>query len=779
MPRKRIVNKESIIGKLEYIGLDLDNIPKKFRESKVINFRPPKYIEGKQQYKQYKYIPIKEIEILLTPTNRLNSLQEKYKMAEPLAEYLDNKTEKNLLKHTTFLRMLNQVKISDIEKVEEEQEKLSEKIPFKVKFEGNYLWQIYYSEENKKYFMLVTIEDSDYSTFFYILKKQLEESEEQVFVPISGTEYSKKFYTKPEIEEIENCLWILTKDWPLIYEVTNSVGKYMMQIIGETNIYGKIKTQYRLIIKTPKQAIEIYRLLKLLFILQTDLPNYFEFRTSIGKTGEIEFYLKNKKIDYENIKDFIKEEYIEGETRKQEIALKIDKNHDKLEELKEIEKAQEAEYLEKEKQIATFLECKRTFLGKFKYYFKYGKKKKESKKGNIESSVNTKVKRKNKKEEYQDVPEEEIEKIKTSLIKKEKFKESYSIEELIAKYKDLEKVETNLRNINLDINAIKLKNKNVAKKIENATSFIDEIDKHKRSIFEFWKYSNKDEVSSLPEGEEEEVNVVKRIHTVFDYDEDFEQFGKNLDQIQRKKLTNKELDSIYVTTTNLLNLVNQIKTNSIVPKDLENNLKEMKKKEILEDTDEKEEEAVFGGIMQRSKIGNFSHRELPKNLIDILEITKTTKTLGYKLALENVLKNVKKAMGKITLLQDVTVYKAVINDTLNLNELQVFNLNPEKELEEALEQAFIQEKTKISFYRLDLKQGENAIGYTNSVFYNNQNKTLPIGMDLSTKMLIDFSKLDKDFKKTMILKVLKFEDEKDDFSRIKIKAIPLYEALEE
>ena len=99
--------------------------------------------------------------------------------------------------------------------------------------------------------------------------------------------------------------------------------------------------------------------------------------------------------------------------------------------------------------------------------------------------------------------------------------------------------------------------------------------------------------------------------------------------------------------------------------------------------------------------------------------------------------------------------------------------------EEALEQAFIQEKTKISFYRLDLKQGENAIGYTNSVFYNNQNKTLPIGMDLSTKMLIDFSKLDKDFKKTMILKVLKFEDEKDDFSRIKIKAIPLYEALEE
>ncbi len=63
----------------------------------------------------------------------------------------------------------------------------------------------------------------------------------------------------------------------------------------------------------------------------------------------------------------------------------------------------------------------------------------------------------------------------------------------------------------MDINAIKLKNKNMAKKIENATNFIEEIDNHKRSIFEFWKYSNKDEISVLPEGEEEEVGVIKKI----------------------------------------------------------------------------------------------------------------------------------------------------------------------------------------------------------------------------------------------------------------------------
>ena len=35
----------------------------------------------------------------------------------------------------------------------------------------------------------------------------------------------------------------------------------------------------------------------------------------------------------------------------------------------------------------------------------------------------------------------------------------------------------------MDINAIKLKNKNMAKKIENATKFIEEIDNHKKKYF--------------------------------------------------------------------------------------------------------------------------------------------------------------------------------------------------------------------------------------------------------------------------------------------------------
>ena len=83
---------------------------------------------------------------------------------------------------------------------------------------------------------------------------------------------------------------------------------------------------------------------------------------------------------------------------------------------------------------------------------------------------------------------------------------------------------------------LKLKNKNMQKKIENATNFIQEIDNHKRSIFEFWKYSNKDEVASLAEGEQEEVNIIKKVTKVFDYHQDLEEFGKYNGSSRKKSL---------------------------------------------------------------------------------------------------------------------------------------------------------------------------------------------------------------------------------------------------
>lgn len=762
MPKKAEDKNNSIKEKLEYIGLDLENIPEELKEYKPLEFRIPKFYEEKQ-YKQYRYIPVKDIQILLSPTNRLDEISEKYKQAKPLAQYLDGENEENILKYTTFLSMLKQFKIDEVEEIEKEQTSLSKKIPFKVKYENNYLWQIYYSENTNQYFMLVPTEDSDYSTFFFLIKKKLEKKKnEKIFVPIRNVEYSNKYLKKSEFEDIENYLWLFTKDWPLIYEVYDKRNKLSIHIVGETEVYHKIKSPYKIKLNTQEDANQLYKLLKAMFILQTELPHYFHFKTNINKNGELEFYLEDEKIEYIDIAEWISNQYHLGEEKQKVAENLIEENKLKLEKLKVEIAAQEIEYLAKEKQISTFLECKKSFFGKFKYYFKYSKKNNKNKVKKEENIDESKI----------EIQHEENE----ELPKKKRKKQNYTIEELVELYKVIELKENELKNVIMDINSLKLKNKNMQKKIENATAFIEEIDSHKKSIFEFWKYSNKDEMATLPEGEEEEVNIIKKITRVFDYEEDLENFGKKMDKIQRKNLSKDETDSVYITSTNLLEIINKIKINEFQPKDIETTLKEIKKEAIQEKAlSENEEFDIFGGIIQDStkvsKIKNKKHRELAKDKFNILEINKNTKQIGFKLSLEKIIANLKTAMNKVVVPEEIPVYKAIGEDNLDDRKINIFDINPEKEIQEAIKK----ENNKINFYKIELKEGSNAISYTNCIFYDNQNKTLPVGQDLSTKILVDISKLQLDLKNKTSFKMVEFENEKDDFSEINIKTVTVFE----
>lgn len=767
MPKK-IEKNASIEEKLEYLGLDLGKIPASLKKVEPLDFRIPKFYDEKQ-YRQYRYISIKDIQILLSPTNRLDEIGEKYKKASPLADYLDSKSEKNILKYTTFLNMLKKVKIEEIEKIEQEQANLGKRIPFKVKFEGNYLWQIYYSENTDKYFMLVPTEDANYATFFYLLKKQLEKRRTgKIFVPIRNVGYSQEYLKKSQFEDIENFLWLFTKDWPLVYEVYDKNNELSIQIVGETEVYEKIKSPYRIKLTNKEEATRFYKLIKAMFILQTELPHYFTFQTNIGKTGEIEFCFEDQKIEYSTIPEWINEECKIGKNLIQEVREVIKNNKRKLEKLKEEVALQEIEYLSKEKQITTFLECKKTFFGKFKYYFKYSKKKNRPEQQPISNAME---------EEMNDLAKVTV---KNEIVKRRKKKEvgekdNYTIEELIDIYKQFEKLEYIIKNIMMDLNSLKLKKKNMAKKIENATLFIEEIDSHKRSIFEFWKYSNKDAMASLPEGEEEEVNITRKITKVFDYEEDLEKFGKMMDKIQRRTLSKQETDSVYITSTNLIDILNRVKNNEVAPKDITASLRELKKEAVEEKAlMEKDEFDIFGGMAQDrskvSKIKNKKHREIPKDKFVILDINKGTKQIGYKLALEQVIENVKKALQKVTISEDLPVYKAIQEDLLDEKQINVFDINPEAEMKEAINQG----KSKISFYKINLKRGANAISFTNSIFYDNLNKTLPIGQDLSTKILVDVAKLPMDLKKKTSFKMVDLE-KGNDFSTITIKTIRVFE----
>lgn len=766
MPRKKKEIIEGISDKLEYLGLDLDKIPQNLKKFEPLEFRVSRFYDEKQ-YRQYRYIDVKDIQILLSPTNRLTDLNEKYQKARPLCEYLDNKNEENLIKHTTFLNMLRNVSIEEIENVENEQTKLNREIPFKVKFQGNYLWQIYYSENTDKYFMIVPTEDTDYSTFFYLLKRQIENKRVgKVFVPVSNVKYSNKYLKKSEFEDIENYLWLFTKDWPLIYEVYDKKNEMTVQIIGETNVYEKIKTTYKIQLNNEAEASEFYKLVKALFILQTEIPNYYNFETNINNEGKLEFYLDDQKIEYKHMVEFIREQYKIGLKRRKKVKSKIRAYNKRIKKLQELVATQEIEYLAKEKQISTFLECKKSFFGKVKYYFKYSKK---SNKG-----IKTEVEEEIVEENQQAEPVQTSEPTKREK-KRIPIKKIYTLEELITSYKELEELENQMKNLLMDINALKLKTKNLAKKIENASKYIEEIDSHKKSIFEFWKYSNKDEMDVLPEGEQEEVNVIKRIEKTFNYEDDLEEFGKKLDKIQRKNLTKEDTDSVYIATTNLVEVLNKIKTNNILPEEIEKSLKDLKAEaKELKSLDE-EEYDIFGNVIQDTtkirKINNKKHRELPKDKFNILEVNKNTKQIGFKLVLQSIIQNITKALEKGVIPESLPVYKAINENILNNKGINVFNINPENEMKEA-SMAY---GNNINLYKLHIKEGTKGIGFTNIIFYDNQNKTLPVGMDLSTKMIIDTSKLHLRMLDQKSFNIMSFDNEQDDFSDFEIKKVTVFD----
>lgn len=766
MPRKKKEIIEGISDKLEYLGLDLDKIPQNLKKFEPLEFRVSRFYDEKQ-YRQYRYVDVKDIQILLSPTNRLTDLNEKYQKARPLCEYLDNKNEENLIKHTTFLNMLKNVSIEEIENVENEQTKLNREIPFKVKFQGNYLWQIYYSENTDKYFMIVPTEDTDYSTFFYLLKRQIENKRVgKVLVPVSNVKYSNKYLKKSEFEDIENYLWLFTKDWPLIYEVYDKKNEMTVQIIGETNVYEKIKTTYKIQLNNEAEASEFYKLVKALFILQTEIPNYYNFETNINNEGKLEFYLDDQKIEYKHMVEFIREQYKIGLKRRKEVKSKIRAYNKRIKKLQELVATQEIEYLAKEKQISTFLECKKSFFGKVKYYFKYSKK---SNKG-----IKTEVEEEIVEENQQAEPVQTSEPTKREK-KRIPIKKIYTLEELITSYKELEELENQMKNLLMDINALKLKTKNLAKKIENASKYIEEIDSHKKSIFEFWKYSNKDEMDVLPEGEQEEVNVIKRIEKTFNYEDDLEEFGKKLDKIQRKNLTKEDTDSVYIATTNLVEVLNKIKTNNILPEEIEKSLKDLKAEaKELKSLDE-EEYDIFGNVIQDTtkirKINNKKHRELPKDKFNILEVNKNTKQIGFKLVLQSIIQNITKALEKGVIPESLPVYKAINENILNNKGINVFNINPENEMKEA-SMAY---GNNINLYKLHIKEGTKGIGFTNIIFYDNQNKTLPVGMDLSTKMIIDTSKLHLRMLDQKSFNIMSFDNEQDDFSDFEIKKVTVFD----
>lgn len=743
---KKIEN--NIENKLEYIGLDLNNIPDVLKQEGNLNYKVTKEFDD-TTYKVYKYISVKDIEIFISPTQRLASLKEKYKLATHISKYFEDKEEKKI----ELIEALSNTDIEEIQKIEEEQKILNEKIPFNIKCKNGFKWQIHYSKNDDKYFMLVPLSENDNAALFYLLKEKINSinsnTDKKIYVPICHEEYSEEYLSKQQMTDIENYLWFFTKKWPSIYEVYDKDNNKTIQIIGKTNIYEGVESNYKLVINNKEEAEAKYKLMKALFIISSDLKYLYQFECEIDEKSELEFSFEQDTIEFEDLEAFIKEEVDKQIDRTKNIIEKTKDLEDKLVNLNEENEKKNQEYTNQEKQIVMFLQCKKTFIGRFKYFFK---SKKSKKKLNIKR--------------IEDLPKiiDFIEDEEDDQFVFEE-KERYTIEDLLTVCHIMEKNETIYKDKLAEADSIEEKINILNKKIENAELFIQEIENHKRSIFEFWKFTNKDLPNALTEAEKLEQEKRNKIKKVFNYQEDLAELGKKIDELQKKSLSKNEIDTLFVIKdyVNIINILCKSEIDdeenayisSVLSEEKQEYTKASKEKKVIYFD-------IFGNIdKEPEKIKENEQKEEKKDKYQILHLSSKTNLNEFKDSLNKFKKILEKEYNKIKTPCDMSLYCLLDQNTMA--EWSIANINPDNIIKKDIT------KENMDIIKYNLPEGSPLLFYTNSILYKGNDVKSGINEDSET--LLYLNKFDRELKGKLKKKV---SVEKNEYENI-VKNIKIYE----
>ena len=281
--------------------------------------------------------------------------------------------------------------------------------------------------------------------------------------------------------------------------------------------------------------------------------------------------------------------------------------------------------------------------------------------------------------------------------------------------------------------------------MRNAELYIEEIDKHKKSIFEFWKFANKDEKLSLEMGNEDsnknEKTIIKK---AFNFEMDFETMGVSVDKIQRVKLSKEETDSLYIASTELIEIINLLRSGKMDKQKMEAALTYLKD-EFNKNRLYIESEVfdIFGNMDNDNRkikyIGSRSHRESEKSKFRILNINKKIDVFDFTEKLLSILSYLEGAIPKMTSKYEMPLYKVVpITDNIHENDFSIFDINVERELENYTDSG----EGAVNLIKVNLKEEMPLLYYSNIIFFDNANKTLPEGMDLSSNVLLDCKKFD-------------------------------------
>lgn len=737
----------SIQDKLKLIDLDVDNIPESLKEDVGLNYRVSKEFDD-STYKVYKYISVKDVQILISPVQRLASIKERYSKAMPVYKYFESK--ENRL--ADLMDALAKTEIEDINKLEEEQEIFSKRKPDNIKYKDSFKWQIYYSKNDDKYFMLVPIVENDNSALFYMLKEKIKceknNTDKQIYVPVCQEDYSEDILPNARITEIENYLWFFTKKWPAIYEVTDANGEKSIHIVGKTNIYEKIESSYKLVFKSQEEADEKYKLIKALFIIASDLKYLYSFGTYINDKGELIFLFNDDELKFNDLAVFIKEQVDQKLHETNEFIEKTDEIELEIINLNASLDKKNNDYSSKEKQILLFLQCKKTFIGRFKYFFKSNKSKKK-----------IGIKRLDDIPKVMEFDGEEEEQVNFE------EKDRYTIEDLLTICHIYEGKKTIYTDKLHSKKLLEDKIKILDKKIENADLYIQEIENHKRSIFEFWKFTNKDVPDALSEAEKLRQNQENNIKRVFDYQEDLAELGRKMDELQKNKLSRNEIDSLFVAK-NYIDVINILCKNQLDNDDnlyISNKLVESKENY---DRLSKENKTVFFDIFgnidkEPVKEDKKETKEIRNDEYQIIRLDQKTNIDEFKDSLNKIKKVLEKEYNKINIPNDIALYCLLNQNTMG--EWYIANINPENIIRKE------QDKESIDIIKYNVPEGSQILFYTNCILYKGNDVEYGINEDSET--LLYLNRFDRELSSKLRIRMC---IQKNEYENV-IKNVKIYE----
>lgn len=253
----------------------------------------------------------------------------------------------------------------------------------------------------------------------------------------------------------------------------------------------------------------------------------------------------------------------------------------------------------------------------------------------------------------------------------------------------------------------------------------------------------------------EEVQEQKKIEKKFDYKEEAVEVGKKLDKQNRSTFSKEECDSLFIANTDVLDDLNAIKNEEKA--DFTGRLESIKKQALEEEMlFSSEDFDIFGGMTEdKTKIntlGNTKHREIKKSKFRLLEINKNTTNEQYAENLKGIISTLDKALDKSNLGMKLNAFYASTG-VLNNQRYGILYLDPQNALDT------LKNEEKVNLYNIKLNEKTKAIALTNIVYYDNSNLTLPMGMDVSDKIIVDMSKLKLEPKKQKLFRINQEIDE--------------------